>query len=608
METYTNSHLHMLLQGILSNNAELILEGTRLIDRQLEEEASKEVLEIHEDVSDASEHHKLICRILAHDNKLASIPGGSDRSLPLHLAVRIGSLSLCKEIYKAYPDAVKTPNSKGKLALHHAARFGNVMVTEFLLSAYPQGASFPSCKQKIPLHFSAAFGHSTVSRMLLQANPAGAKKPSNKGKLPLHHAAKWGRISVVKLLLHVHPDGARFLDWENSLPLHDASLENQEATSLILMRSFPQALQQCNIRGEIPLFSAIRNNNANLSFAMLQVYPDGGKLVLQNLTENDGINYLHWRILELCLRGATGNISSVYPKRYGIDLPHLALSRKRQGVTEAEQSMLISMNKSIHPMSLRYLNSQGLHSNPFFARVLLLDAPNDQQNYINVEPNELHNAIPSSTGDTVDSADATTAPESSNVTKRPRIALDTTDTNRQNSTNIHHDNQQSSTQTHVFTTFLPLHSAIRLNSSLPVLRKALENCSDQLGVQDCLGCLPLHLATFLSNNGNNVDIIDDLIRDFPLGCSARDSSNRLPLHFALQRDADFTKVIKPLIETNRPAAFDEQCLTWDKFGRFKPLVMATYFDCNINTIYSLLRGDPASLTEIISFLMLVIEV
>jgi hypothetical protein len=105
--------------------------------------------------------------------------------------------------------------------------------------------------------------------------------------------------------------------------------------------------------------------------------------------------------------------------------------------------MLISMNKSIHPMSLRYLNSQGLHSNPFFARILLLDAPNDQQNYINVEPNELYNTIPSSTGDTVDSADATTAPESSNVTKRPRIALDTTDTNRQNSTNIHHDNHSN---------------------------------------------------------------------------------------------------------------------------------------------------------------------
>ena len=46
MTSYTLTHLHMLLQGMLSNNAGIILEGSRLIQLQLEEEASEEVLRI----------------------------------------------------------------------------------------------------------------------------------------------------------------------------------------------------------------------------------------------------------------------------------------------------------------------------------------------------------------------------------------------------------------------------------------------------------------------------------------------------------------------------------------------------------------------------------
>jgi hypothetical protein len=100
------------------------------------------------------------------------------------------------------------------------------------------------------------------------------------------------------------------------------------------------------------------------------------------------------------------------------------------------------------------------------------------------------------------------------------------------------------------------------------------------------------------NNSNNLDIFNELIKSSPIGCFTRDSKNRLPLHFALLNDADYTKVIKPLINTNSLAAFGEQCRTFDKFNKFKPLVMATYFDCGIDTIYTLLRGDPTSLAEI----------
>ena len=492
-----NSILHMLLHGILSNNGELVLEVSNRIERQLEEEASQEVLSLLEE-EHVSEHHKLICRILAHDNTLASLPGGADMSLPLHLAVRMGSLSLCKEIYKAYPDAAKTPNNKGKLALHHAARFGNANITEFLLSVYPQGAAFASRKQKIPLHFSAAFGHLTVSQMLLKVHPVGAMQASNKGKLPLHHAAKWGRLAIVQLLLHRHPEGARFLDWEGSLPLHDASLENQEATAITLIKAFPQALQQCNIRGELPLFSAVRNNNPNMTFAMLQIYPEAGKLVLQNLNENDGINYIHWRVIELCLRCTTGYIASVDPTRYGIDPSYTSVSvstnRNRLGfdasststsshpLIDHQQSMLQSVNSMIPPTSLRYVNSLGLNSsiNPFFARVMLLEVTPDQQQPIGRQET-IDYIVPTSQQSSIISVQSGLAPVVKRQRIQPRTSAEPDETSYNHDVSLHGSNHHRQPAPQVFTTFLPLHAAIHLNSSLPVLRKALENCSDQLG-------------------------------------------------------------------------------------------------------------------------------
>ena len=97
---------------------------------------------------------------------------------------------------------------------------------------------------------------------------------------------------------------------------------------------------------------------------------------------------------------------------------------------------------------------------------------------------------------------------------------------------------------------------------------------------------------------DNIGFVAELITAFPYASKSRDSRNRLPLHLALHGKADFHHVIKPLLEANESAAFGEQCNTLDKFNKYKPLVIATYFDCDINVIYTLLRGDPASLKEI----------
>ena len=640
------TNLHILLHGMLSHNAENVHIGSSLIQQQLESEASPDVRCIMKDAENISEEVKLIIRILAHDPTLATIPGGPDLSLPLHLAVHMGNLFLCQQIYKFFPDAVKTPNSKGKLALHLAARCGHIDVTDFLLQVYPQASSYASRKRKLPLHFSASDGHLTVTRMLLQAYPAGARKASAKGKIALHQAAKWGRLDVVQLLLQVYPEGARCLDWEGSLPLHDASLENQETVAKVLIAAFPEGLQQCNIRGEVPLFAAVRNNNPSMSYAMLQVYPDGGKLVLQNLNENDRVNYLHWRVLELCLRGATGMLSSADPRSYGIDLPPGNRRTERGGMDAAV------------PVP-RYVNMQALNSsvlNQFCTQVVLFEVPsqgvpfpvsasssagtNDvaaassshsfssshaaassstaswNASWAFIHPELSNNTagnsmVPSSQGSapqevTEESKDGS-EPEDVAQTSSKRSRVDKQDANqkmvvpssdglcatRMGLSRYFHDPRilQSA---RTFTVFLPLHAAIDVGASLPVLRKALENCSDQVYVQDCYGRLPLHLAASLCRQ-EIVDFIGELVKVYPYGCFARDSRNRLPWHLALQNRAEF-KTVKMLMDANVSAAY-EVCKTFDNFYNQKPLVVAMCCDCDLDVIYTLLRGDPVSVLD-----------
>jgi hypothetical protein len=66
---------------------------------------------------------------------------------------------------------------------------------------------------------------------------------------------------------------------------------------------------------------------------------------------------------------------------------------------------------------------------------------------------------------------------------------------------------------------------------------------------------------------------------------------RLALHLALMSRAS-CRLVEFLLEAN-PSSGVEHCETVDaRFGDKLPLHMATAHDCDLSTIYMLLRGDP----------------
>jgi len=579
--------LHILLQGMHSHDLEQIVQGSSLIRSQLEAEASEKVKAIHTSACNISDEVKFVVRILAHQPDLAAVRGGRDDNLPLQIAAQIGNLYLCRMIWKAYPDAVKLPNKKGKLPLHSAARCGHLDVVNFLIQVFPKGAAFQSKKRKLPLHFSVSDGHYQVTKRLLQAHPEGVRAPSAKGKLPLHLAARWGHVDVVKLLLDIYPDGAKFLDWEGSLPLHDASLENQEEVAKMLIAAYPEGLKACNIRGELPLFASIRSNNPKLAFEMLRIFPEGGKLILQGLNETDRVATLHWHGLELCLRAATGMLSSINPRSFGIvssfEREHLGLAGAPEALREIPHYAYM---RDIEPAASQ-----------FCTRVMLVEVPNVSADLIEVGNPQDTRPEQSQIG--VDTHLPRPAKrirgESDSVSCLKHTSLVLEDLNQGSDHNVSSRSQKTLKKTELpvsrsVTVFLPMHAAIQIKASYPVLRRVLAQCPDQVFVQDCFGRLPLHLIASQCY-GANVLFLEDLLRAYPYACISRDLHNRLPFHTALLHQAD-SRGIAALMNAHPASAFDF-CRTCDEFFHLKPLFLALSSGCSLNVIYSILRGDPS---------------
>lgn len=281
-----------------------------------------------------------VVEILLDDNpQNAFVPSEPDQSLPLHFAASIGNIKVAEVLYAKVsltvvrsssssslyiipvssccvspprprvqnPKAISAPNDKGKIPLHYAAREGRAEMVQFLLKNDPSTAQIRSNKDKLPLHFACGEGHFEVVRALLSIDPEGAERPSKKGKIALHFAARWGHIPVAQHLVQLYPHGVHVQDWEGSLPLHDAAREGQAVMSQLLIDQWSGALQTTNLRGEIPLFAGVRSGNLSIVVCLLGAWHQGGKHVLQNLTDNDSVEDWDWNILELCLRGAEGN-------------------------------------------------------------------------------------------------------------------------------------------------------------------------------------------------------------------------------------------------------------------------------------------------------------
>jgi hypothetical protein len=165
--------------------------------------------------------------------------------------------------------------------------------------------------------------------------------------------------------------------------------------------------------------------------------------------------------------------------------------------------------------------------------------------------------------------------------------------------------------------FQKLHTALKESASSCVLECILDRCDiDEIKEVDDLGRLPLHLAaqrcdhpephgaasaafstTTCAQEKEERTKLVELIKNKIWGrykdaSTKRDYLGRLPIHLALTARSD-CRVIELLLDAN-PSSGVEHCDTVDYRYREKlPIEVAADCDCDLSTMYLLLRVDPS---------------
>lgn len=470
-------------------------------------------------------------------------------------------------------------------------------MVHFLLQHAPETVLTATDKGKLALHFAAGEGHAAITSLLLQHYPPSAAIPSHpKGKLPLHFCARWGYVKIAHELLQYYPDAVRALDWEGSLPLHDAAREGQYRMARYLLERFPVALQTANLRGEIPLFPAVRSSNIDLVCLMIQAWPAGGKHILRNVSQDDNVSSWNWDIIELLLRGAVDHLHGCAILD-GREPPTVQLTDDIEPTTVASpEEVEVQVKKAKKARKAAASEGASSHppprlvevtkSKPFFA---ILPPPT-----FAVVPPRCKSPLLKTMSTEEAISDRVVGDENYRCTKHSRKRS----RSLMRSCSSYNDftevcgNPNTNDKPPVF---LPLHAALESKSSIHVIRYVLSKFPDSVSCKDRNGRLPLHHAVAhcrteamvklllgsISPSSRNGGIPGRIF--FPQAARVRDRSQRLPIHLAVQSRAD-VRVVQALLESNPAAGVDKQP---------NLVELATESDCDLSTVYTLLRVDPS---------------
>jgi ankyrin repeat protein len=531
------------------------------------------------------------------------------------------------------------PNSKGKIPLHYAAREGRIELVEYFLHHIPRAASMATDKRKLALHFAAGDGHVSVCRALLKVYPRGASLPSAKGKLPLHLCARWGHMDVAYDLIRVFPDAVRALDWEGSLPLHDAAREGQLEMSRYLLDLFPMALSTSNLRNEIPLFPAVRSGSLDLVALLVQAWPAGSRCILQNISADDSLHtgWMSWDILELLLRGAVQKLYGC-PLLQGKIPPRAVLMTSDNWRTIVQPPMPpcwalqkpkkennnITIDEKKSNKKLRIYDTREVDNDIRYQTRLLQESMQPIVATVAAAAAAAPTETEDIEGDMEEIAMSTVMRSKSPILQevndtagfghRKRSCYDSFSS----SSTLHpHQDEYSAESTICFCVpeeqrkFIPLHAALECSASYHVIQYVLDHRYEE-DIQQCdeRGMLPLHWAVVQCYRPQ-LDTTDErelMIRmilnklivkkddgSFNAATIRDNVYHRLPLHFALWHQADH-RIITTLIDAY-PSSAVEKCQTRDIFYDKTPLHIAIQCDCELDTVYTLLKLDPTFLAK-----------
>lgn len=301
---------------------------------------------------------------------------------------------------------------------------------------------------------------------------------------------------------------------------------------------------------------------------MLKVWPAGAKHIVQFVHSEEDLD--DWEILELLLRGAVQNF---YNCRLMEDLqpPTVILTDQSVSHPAVHEPTILKRPRAIQASS----RNDSTDSTASDITPTLWDIPN---------------TIPSPCGGTGTSRPASISSmrkrsfrhEEENPFLReidlPPIPTSVLARKRQ------------TVETVTIRPFFPVHAAFEAQASFEVLKVVLREKPDNQNERDAMGRLPIHWACAYPRNDKVLKLIEDEEMVTPSSASARDGKNQLPLHIALAQRAD-VRLISSLLQAY-PAAAVEKCHSRDRWFHYRPLDMACHYDCDVSTIYELLRVKP----------------
>jgi ankyrin repeat protein len=420
---------------------------------------------------------------------------------------------------------------------------------------YPTAATIPNAKGKIPLHYAAREGRLPVVRFFLSACPQTASIASCKQKLALHFAAGDGHAAVVRDLLTVHPEGASFPSSKGKLPLHFAARWGHLQIAHDLQLCFKDGVQTRDWEGSLPLHDAAREGQYLTARYLLECHPNA--LSAQNLRGE----------LPLFPAVRSGNrdlialLALAWPEGGAHVLSNLS---KEDRVTEQEDVLDLLLRAAVRN----------------FADCPLL---------VGREPPTVCLSENGKSEDYNNVAEDTTAPPRC---KSPILLdMDGTERKKRSMSESGCERKRLCVRKNMKPRpFYPLHAAFRAKASCHVLKTVLKRNQKDLDQRDEMGRLPIHWAMKYCQEDDVVALVSkELIT--PESASARDGQNQLPLHIAVASCAD-VRVVAALLEAY-PAAGVERCRSNDLWFDKMPLDMAVHYDCELCTIYQLLRVDPS---------------
>ncbi|XLS50533.1 hypothetical protein HN51_011210, partial [Arachis hypogaea] len=240
----------------------------------------------------------VVTELLNADEAVINHSNKSGR-LPLHLAIEIGNVEICRLL-------LKTPfpanNSFHQCHLLHTVIIkGNLALIRIILASRPELISLRDEDGETALHLAAHVGFVECVQILLKSSALTGMEQNKKGNLPIHLACEKGRVEVVKELLQQEwPSPKVCLNQKGQNILHIAAKNGKANLLKYLLRNKkiePFTINEKDKNGNTPLHLAAKNLFPEVLFVMT-----GDERVKLNYVNNDGLTALDIVLFHLSLR------------------------------------------------------------------------------------------------------------------------------------------------------------------------------------------------------------------------------------------------------------------------------------------------------------------